>query len=385
MNEPIAPNSLEELQRFVSATPTVLPVGNLTKPALAATGATPVSLRGLSGLVEYEPSEFTFTALAGTRVAEIVEVLTAQNQYLPFDPPLVAAGCTLGGVVAAGISGPGRVRYGGIRDFFLGARLISGEGELLTVGGKVVKNAAGFDIPKLLVGSLGRLGILTELTFKVFPAPPATLTFRVTCANTDQAIERIAAAARSRWEVDAVEYLPRDRSVYLRLAGPEPVLESLSRCVVSTWNVDVARLEASESQAFWDSLAAWERLPAATVLVKVPSTLAQFRSLHKTCSAVDGLELRLGGAGSVTWIRCEHPGLLNELHRLLVDQQLPGMVVHASPDHVGSIRRFWLGPQLDDHIGAAIKRAMDPFGKFSERPGVVSDALSSESMESSAD
>ena len=96
-----------------------------------------------------------------------------QGQYLPFDPMLSAAGATIGGTVAAGISGPGRYRYGGIRDFLLGVQFISSDGAVINAGGKVVKNAAGFDIPKLLVGSLGRLGVMTELTFKVFPQPVA--------------------------------------------------------------------------------------------------------------------------------------------------------------------------------------------------------------------
>ena len=114
-------------------------------------------------------SEFTFTALAGTPVREIAAALAERGQYLPFDPMLREAGATLGGTVAAGLSGPGRFRYGGLRDFILGVRFVDGEGRLLRLGGKVVKNAAGFDLPKFFVGSLGRFGVLAEMTFKVFP------------------------------------------------------------------------------------------------------------------------------------------------------------------------------------------------------------------------
>ena len=150
----------------------VLPIGQRTKQSLSAgTDATLISLNQLSGIVQYEPSEFTFTALAGTTLHELIETLAEKGQYLPFDPPLVDAGATLGGTVSAGLSGPGRFRYGGVRDFLLGVKFISGDGEVITAGGKVVKNAAGFDIPKLLVGSAGRLGIMTELTFKIFPSP----------------------------------------------------------------------------------------------------------------------------------------------------------------------------------------------------------------------
>ena len=98
----------------------------------------------------------------------------AHGQYLPFDPPLTAAGATIGGTVAAGINGPCRYRFGGIRDFLIGARIVDGEAAHPAGGGKVVKNAAGFLLHQAMVGSCGTLGVLAELTFKVFPAPRRT-------------------------------------------------------------------------------------------------------------------------------------------------------------------------------------------------------------------
>ena len=142
-------------------------------------GSSLVETGGLSGLLEYEPQEFTFTALAGTPLAEIEQALSAHGQFLPFDPPLVQAGATLGGCVASGLSGPGRYRYGGLRDFLLGVRFVDWQGQLVSSGGKVVKNAAGFDLPKLMIGSLGQYGILAELSFKVFPRPEAYATLQI--------------------------------------------------------------------------------------------------------------------------------------------------------------------------------------------------------------
>jgi glycolate oxidase FAD binding subunit len=163
---PLRPRTIDEVVEAVRANPKVHPVGAGTKPALAAppAGYTPLSLTALSGIVEYDPGEFTITALAGTRVAAIEAALTANGQYLPFDPPFGDAGATLGGTLGAGLSGPGRQRYGGVRDFILGIRFVTGAGELVRGGGKVVKNAAGFDFPKLFVGSLGRLGPVVEAT-----------------------------------------------------------------------------------------------------------------------------------------------------------------------------------------------------------------------------
>src|SRR4051812_30769686 len=150
------PATPEELSEAVRSMPQVLTVGAGTKPRLSAVGAVPkLSTQKLSGIVEYEPDEFTFTALAGTPVREIAASLAERGQYLPFDPMLLDSGATLGGTVAAGFSGPGRFRYGGLRDFILGVRFVDGMGRLLRLGGKVVKNAAGFDVPKFMVGSLG--------------------------------------------------------------------------------------------------------------------------------------------------------------------------------------------------------------------------------------
>ena len=160
MNAVLSPESIDQVAEAVRSSGRVLAVGRQTKPRLSCSNATKLCLSKLRGILEYEPSEFTFTALAGTPLRDLVEALAQRGQYLPFDPLLVEAGATLGGTVAAGLSGPGRFRFGGLRDFILGARFVDGTGRLLRLGGKVVKNAAGFDLPKFFVGSLGRFGVL---------------------------------------------------------------------------------------------------------------------------------------------------------------------------------------------------------------------------------
>src|SRR5687767_11169596 len=130
---PLAPATLAELTDAVRSTPHLLAVGARTKPRLSqvADDVVVVSMRGLSGIVEYDPGEFTFPRLPGTAVREITAALAEEGQYLPFDSLLVDAGATLGGAVAAGLSGPGRFRFGGIRDFILGIRFVDGSGRLL--------------------------------------------------------------------------------------------------------------------------------------------------------------------------------------------------------------------------------------------------------------
>ncbi len=220
----MTPATLPELRDAVLSASRVIAVGAETKPRLSAVDTVKISTRNLSGITEYDPSEFTFTALAGTPVKEIIAALAEKGQYLPFDPMLVEAGSTIGGVVASGLSGPGRFRFGGVRDFILGVQFVDGLGRLLRLGGKVVKNAAGFDVPKFFVGSLGRFGVIGEVTFKVFPKPESTLTLELPFEA-----ETMARIANSRFEADALDVLPGGETMLARLSGPGKALEVLAK------------------------------------------------------------------------------------------------------------------------------------------------------------
>jgi len=150
----------------------------------------PLDVRPLAGIASYEPSELVVTARAGTPLAELEAALAERGQCLPFEPPRFApdgvpdgvaggaAGGTVGGMVAAGLAGPARAMVGGVRDYVLGATMINGRGELLTFGGQVMKNVAGYDVARALAGSLGVLGVICEVSLKVLPQPPARLTLR---------------------------------------------------------------------------------------------------------------------------------------------------------------------------------------------------------------
>jgi glycolate oxidase FAD binding subunit len=141
--------------------------------------------RGHSGIVDYEPTELVITARCGTPLAEIEAVLAEQNQMLAFEPPHFGAGATFGGAIAAGLSGPRRANSGGVRDFVLGAQLMDGKGEVLKFGGQVMKNVAGYDVSRLLAGSLGTLGLMLELSVKVLPRTVAETTLRFETSEID--------------------------------------------------------------------------------------------------------------------------------------------------------------------------------------------------------
>ena len=163
----------------------------------AAASATPLRIRGggskdfygcslqddlldtrvLTGITSYEPSELVVTVRAGTPLAELEAALAEEGQCLPFEPPHFSGGAaTVGGMVAAGLSGPARASAGGVRDYMLGLQLLNGRGEHLTFGGQVMKNVAGYDVSRLMVGAMGTLGVITDVSLKVLPVAPAEAT-----------------------------------------------------------------------------------------------------------------------------------------------------------------------------------------------------------------
>ena len=135
--------------------------------------------RVLEGTSSYEPTELVVTTRCGTALSELEALLAEKGQCLPFEPPHFSAGATVGGMVAAGLSGPSRAAVGAVRDHVLGATMLNGKGEVLTFGGQVMKNVAGYDVSRLLAGSMGTLGVILEVSLKVLPMAPATLTLRL--------------------------------------------------------------------------------------------------------------------------------------------------------------------------------------------------------------
>lgn len=149
-----------------------------------------LSTLGWSGIVSYEPTELVVTVRAGTALAELEAVLAERGQCFPFEPPHFAPGGTVGGMVAAGLTGPARASAGSVRDHVLGARFINGRGELLTFGGQVMKNVAGYDLSRALGSSMGTLGLITEISLKVLPVPPAEATL-VFALDQHEALEQL--------------------------------------------------------------------------------------------------------------------------------------------------------------------------------------------------
>ncbi len=175
--------------------------------------------RAYQGIVSYEPSELVVTARCGTPLAELEATLAEKGQCLAFEPPHFGEGATVGGMVAAGLSGPARATAGAVRDYVLGARFINGLGEHLTFGGQVMKNVAGYDVSRLMAGSWGTLGLITEVSLKVLPVAPAEATLM--CAGLAQAD---ALALLHRW---GGQPLPLNASAWVRDTTAQPVADYL--------------------------------------------------------------------------------------------------------------------------------------------------------------
>jgi len=139
----------------------------------------PLDTRAHTGIADYEPSELVVTARGGTPLAELERTLAAAGQCLPFEPPHFGATATLGGCIAAGLAGPRRAAAGALRDFVLGVKLVDGRGRALDFGGRVMKNVAGYDVSRLVAGSLGTLGVIAEASLKVLPVPALERTLRL--------------------------------------------------------------------------------------------------------------------------------------------------------------------------------------------------------------
>jgi len=222
---------VEEAVRFAAANTTALElIGTGTKRGIgrpSQTGMT-LDLSGLSGVTLYEPEELVFTAHAGTPLAEIDALLEKSGQELAFEPidyaPLfggVAGTGTIGGLLAANLSGPRRIRQGAARDHFLGASAVTGRGERIKTGGRVVKNVTGYDLCKLLAGSWGTLAALTEVTVKVLPRAETQATLIVGGLDDAVATRAMAAAMGSPFDVSGAAHLPDH--IAARFNGvPEP-------------------------------------------------------------------------------------------------------------------------------------------------------------------
>jgi glycolate oxidase FAD binding subunit len=346
----LQPATVDQIQQVVRDQPRVCARGGGTKSALPDDTAV-VHLTRLSGITEYSPAECVFTALAGTPLSEIDTALGAHGQYLPFDPPFAADGATIGGTVASGISGPGRYRYGGVRDFLIGVRIVDGEGRLIRSGGQVVKNAAGFLLHHGMVGSLGRFGVLTELTFKVFPRPEARRTIAVECGSVAGAFAVARQVEDRRFDCEAIDFNERG-VLWVQLAGNRAAIDARALALAEQARRLTSDAAVRVHDSWPDPSAGHDSRPdpCSRACVKVAGLMnvwhelpAHVTSAHFMC------------AGSVAWLVTDR---LNELAEALRAAQLTGLVIRGP--HAGER----VGHLVHNEFEERVRRVLDPQNKF---------------------
>ncbi|HEV3106146.1 MAG TPA: glycolate oxidase subunit GlcE [Trinickia sp.] len=201
--------------------------------------------RAYRGIVSYDPAELVITARCGTPLAEIEATLAEHKQMLAFEPPHFGRGATLGGSIAAGLAGPRRASAGAARDFVLGVALMNGQGEVLRFGGQVVKNVAGYDVARLMAGSLGTLGLILEVSLKVLPRPAAEATLKFDTNGTD-AVRKLNEWGGMPLPITASAW--RNGTLAVRLSGAENAVKT-ARNMIGGEVVD-----AVEAERFWEGL-----------------------------------------------------------------------------------------------------------------------------------
>ncbi len=244
--------------------------------------------RNLAGISSYEPSELVVTARAGTPLRELEAELAKQGQHLAFEPPHFGAASTVGGMVAAGLAGPARAAVGNVRDFVLGATMVNGRGEVLTFGGQVMKNVAGYDVSRVLAGSMGILGVLAEVSLKVLPLPRATATLRFEGEQV-KALPMLHHVAASAMPLNASAWC--NGTLLIRLSGAQAAVAA------ATKTLGGEALAAAPAAAFWDGM----RHQRDAYFVSAGEAVAAGATLWRLSLPATTEPLKLDGATLLEW------------------------------------------------------------------------------------
>jgi glycolate oxidase FAD binding subunit len=317
-----------------------------------------IDFSSISGIKEYNPSEYTFTALAGTRLDEINRMLSENSQFLLFDPLLSARGATLGGTVASNLSGPMRYYFGGVRDFILGVQFLDDQARAIRSGGKVVKNAAGFDIPKLMVGSLGSLGAMLELSFKVFPRPKNFISLSARYENISNALSELIRLTSISSEILCLELIPHADhfELLVRLGGDASLFEKRVSKLNELLSVSTT-IRGEEESLLWADMNDFRWVPGGSNLVKVPIIPSRVLDIDPLFEQTKTMRRYSAGA-NIAWIAWQTS--INELDQLLKEWGLTGLVVLGTSDRVR------LGSIEPNIFYRKIKTALDPSGLWAE-------------------
>ncbi len=314
-----------------------------------------IAMNHFAGVLEYEPTELVITARAGTRLSDIEHMLAKQGQMLAFEPPRLGANSTIGGVIASGLAGPRRGTAGSVRDFVLGATLMDGRGQILHFGGTVMKNVAGYDVSRLMAGSMGCLGILLDVSVKVLPMPQseATLVFEM---DAQTAITQFNTWLGQPLPISGTSWW--GGAAHVRLSGAPEALRS----AIQTMGGEL--LDEAGHDLFWNSLRdqshPFFNWPEDLYRISLPPTTPHIPSDHDTL---------IEWAGGQRWLRV--PGNVNPRDMQNYARSLKGhATLYHTPDFTKRSLSFTEPDPVLANIQRKLKREFDPAGIFN--PGRMS-------------
>jgi len=318
----------------------------------------PLSTKAYSGILNYQPDELVITVKAGTPLQEVEAALAEKGQQFAFEPPHFGS-ATIGGMVASGLAGPGRVSVGGLRDFVLGAKIMDGQGQAMDFGGTVMKNVAGYDVARLMPSSMGTLGLLLEVSIKVLPRTAASATVKAEMEQS-AAIQLMNLLASQPWPLNASAWV--DGVLYLRLSGAKAAVQSAISSFAK--NHHMQTIDEAEASHFWLSLREqthpWFQAESDHALwrLALPSTTDALKSSGDTL---------IEWHGGQRWVKgFESPAEIKELKSLA--QSLGG---HASVFRSKNKTEAMLS-SLKDHpltaplatVEERLRKTFDPQGVF---------------------
>jgi glycolate oxidase FAD binding subunit len=357
LNEPVVQQlQLRCQNRLSNPAQRLLPVGAQSKTGLIdGVLAERIEMASFAGVTAYDPSEFLITARAGTPIQVIADQLAKHGQYLPFDPLFSQQGATLGGTIASGVSGPNRLLYGGLRDFVMEVALLDGLGKVVRGGGKVVKNAAGFDLPKMMVGSYGRMGIILDATLKVFPEPQGMANLLIETASAKSAVQTMQTILSKPFPITGLD-IAANHHISLRIAGPSSSLASVIERIMRL--IPQQPCKTLDQSSVGLRPAAWLEASSQTdqVLLKLVESPVQLVQLDSLLATMD-CEYQHLCAGMVAWVKLGS-SRLPQLDRELSKLKVSGTVIRGSCGQPFVGDREWL------KMATRIQGAMDPHHLF---------------------
>ena len=339
-------------------------------------GAKTLSLANISGISLYEPGALTIVAGAGTPLSEIEKTLAEKGQRLPFEPMDhrslfgTTGEPTIGGVVAANVSGPRRIQAGACRDSLIGVRFVSGTGEVIKNGGRVMKNVTGLDLVKLMAGSYGTLGVLSEVSFKVLPAPGHQATLGIEGLALKEAIGVLSAALSTPFEISGAAHFPRRGQASLTLLRVEG-FESQLEYRLEKLKADLAKslesriIRAEEHDRLWRSVRDLEMFADTDeavwkLSVKPSDAPAIAEAIHKQTTA----NMLFDWGGGLIWVGVEKAP---DAHEPIIRQTVARFGGHATlvraPNDVRlTTSPFHPEPRVVEQLSGAVRLKFDPAG-----------------------